>query len=70
MKLTGWYSGDQKPVRKGIYERDHGYCSSFSWFDGGNWRASFYFIEKAIENNGWVSSYQDLPWRGIQGEEE
>jgi hypothetical protein len=22
LKLTGWYSGDQKPVRKGFYQVD------------------------------------------------
>ena len=35
MKRTEWYSGDQKPVRKGVYERDYRTRNTFyCYWDG------------------------------------
>lgn len=70
MKLTEWYSGDQKPVRVGVYERDYSeeyqdneigvYCR----WDGERW----YVYDDSIEASAkqWVvTTMQSLPWRGI-----
>lgn len=68
-KLTGWYSGDQKPTKNGVYERDHGVCSMYAYFDGLNFGVAHCFVDKAYTAPGAPWHYQDLPWRGIQGEE-
>jgi hypothetical protein len=36
LKLTGWYPGDQKPVRKGFYQVDTPGCNGnkYSYWNG------------------------------------
>jgi hypothetical protein len=74
MKLTPWFSGDQKPVRPGVYERNYknAWDGEFlmgqpSYFDGIYWYAGAWDSEQAVEawENYVVSDYQSLPWRGI-----
>ena len=56
MKLTGWYQGDQRPVRVGFYLRDTGGNQINSWFDGRYW---------LIVGGTHKSIYQNLPWLGV-----
>jgi hypothetical protein len=71
MKETGWYSGDQKPVRVGAYQRKYfakgGWFSWFSWWDGKRFSHSMILLSDC-QNNGMKYGYsdrQDLPWRGV-----
>ena len=58
MKLTPWYPGTVKPVRKGWYQRNYPSLGpSMCYWDGKN----FSMIEDRYEN----SFTQDLPWRGV-----
>jgi len=71
MKLTPWFSGDQKPARPGVYERDYGDSpcefGSVVWFC--RWGGAYWYAPSrshglaSTENN--VSIRQSLPWRGI-----
>jgi hypothetical protein len=66
MKLTGWYRGNQKPVRVGVYERDYGsVVSSYCFWDGRKFSMGFYTLKKAEDFCGWESNEQNLPWRGV-----
>jgi hypothetical protein len=66
MRLTGWYRGDQKPVRKGVYE----ILSSgiFSHWDGKQWGPLARSKKEAALDkcNYEISYYQDEIWRGIK----
>jgi hypothetical protein len=71
MTETGWYSGDQKPVRVGEYERKY-YCSLSGhkylrcWWDG---RAFYQGVAIGVDSSAKViygkSISQNLPWRGV-----
>ena len=74
LKLTDWYSGHQKPVRVGVYQREYpwrdikgkpamGYCWwNSKWFSQG-WDTK---IECVKKHKAHLSSiYQSLPWRGV-----
>ncbi|WP_395005814.1 hypothetical protein [Undibacterium sp.] len=67
MKLTGWYRGEQKPVRVGFYQREDHYGIIYAYWNGRHWRVGFPIYENAFF---WAdlpcgSMYQDLPWRGV-----
>jgi hypothetical protein len=65
MKLTGWYRGDQKPVRVGVYKRR---CKGgrFSLWDGRTWSLGFYDAGLCAAFGCIVpASEQALPWRGV-----
>jgi len=69
MKLTEWYSGDQKPSRAGVYQRDFSEGTSirgivYSKWDGGKWFVYESTAKKASTNKN-VSKFQYEPWRGI-----
>ena len=68
MKITEWYSGNQKPVRIGIYERDYPDAGVYySWWNGlvfgfgakGKKEAKFEFDRHE------ASPVQHIPWRGV-----
>ena len=65
LRLTGWYSGEQKPVRKGVYERDYTIGNSFSYFDGLDWMFFCESVELASKERN-RSFTQNHPWRGIK----
>lgn len=69
MKLTEWYSGDQKPVRVGVYERnfeDGLTIAEYSYWDGKNWKVSGLSVPDAnMYKIGAISAKQRLKWRGI-----
>lgn len=71
MKLTAWYSGDQNPARKGVYQRDFSHVSGskndfrYSHWDGGGWRLSQGTAKGAAERGLIYSGFQNLSWRGV-----
>lgn len=58
-KLTQWFDGKLKPVRKGFYERKYSSPRIFGadYWDGENWR---YCHPKGV-----VASLQTRAWRGL-----
>lgn len=71
MKLTGWYQSSQKPVRKGVYQRDasvvgwSAHVPTFSYWDGERWGISDKSVGGADIWGTAKSQYQNLPWRGL-----
>ena len=66
MKLTGWYQGDQKPVRVGVYLRD--YEDGDHWYS--YWNGKYFSVADdrldCVESTkDWKSIQQNLPWRGV-----
>ena len=75
MKRTGWYSGNQKPIRLGVYERYYQFGARgeiyFCYFDGFVWLVGAKLAMDAM--NAAMNSYphdecamQILPWRGLR----
>lgn len=65
MKLTKWYSGDQKPVRIGVYVRNTVIGYLYSHWNGKFWGLSSddpTEAEKAKHEESWC---QDYPWCGV-----
>lgn len=70
MKLTPWFKPDQKPRRKGVYQRQSVFkrksAGNYAYWDGKNWyqygytpdQALVYFLMNLI-------SVHKLCWRGI-----
>jgi hypothetical protein len=49
MKLTDWYSGDQKPVRIGAYERDFGVpFTEYSWWNGKEFGVGYFGLSACL----------------------
>lgn len=69
MKLTGWYSGDQKPARVGVYERlydkNHG-IKLYCFWDGAHFSIG-YLSPNACANRlkSQAAPDQYFPWRGV-----
>lgn len=65
-ELTDWISGDLKPVRPGVYQRQFqdGNKHGYSCFYRGNWLCWEETVEDA-EKNQFVSSHQNRLWRGL-----
>ena len=70
MTETGWYTGDQKPVRVGVYKRQppHSPNVNFSWWNGRWWGIfSGTSIEAELCKHK-ASWFQNLPWCGLTEE--
>ena len=75
MKLTEWYSGDQKPVRVGVYEKKSKNTKTQSFYhfwDGERWFGGWYTVQRAIadQEKFKILEYCDddeepREWRGI-----
>lgn len=68
MKKTGWYSGDQKPVRVGLYEvknRDDSRRVGYKWWDGKRWSLFRRNLQEAVAFNRKPSGFQESIWRGL-----
>ena len=68
-KTTPWFSGNVKPVRDGVYERDYGGKGEpahivFGRFSGGLWMCGDKTAERAALEVC-ATSFQDEPWRGL-----
>ena len=60
IKSTGWYLGDQRPVRFGYYERKSNFSPTgkiMCWWNGIVWKP-----EKDSKD---VMMFQHRPWRGV-----
>jgi hypothetical protein len=66
MKLTGWYSGDQKPDKENLYQRRLKRRIGYSYFENGYWSTTSANPVRAEFFRAQRSAYQDLPWRGIE----
>lgn len=72
MNRTGWYSGDQKPARPGVYEREYtgNKAVLYCYWSGTDWCLCSYFSSSAFVygRQRSVSTNQSLPWRGLTKE--
>jgi len=68
MKRTGWYRGDQKPVRVGVYERKYSVGVGYCFYCRGLFSMSATTPQKAYTLRVVPSAVQDLPWRGLAKE--
>jgi len=68
MKLTCWFSGDQKPVRVGVYQQMNGMYLGYQYWDGKLWRG-FCGSPQAAYNvrkfSPAADSHQNDKWRGV-----
>jgi len=66
-QLTGWISGDLKPVRVGVYERDSwGQGSTiYSLWNGEFWCVGRGTVQAAEKMQHQRSYYQSHTWRGL-----
>jgi len=68
MKLTKWFQGHIKPVRKGVYQQysGSGHKIGYQLWDGKKWRAWTETAESAEQQITFASpSSQNDEWRGI-----
>lgn len=67
MTKTGWFNGFKKPVRNGVYERDHPtWGKSYSNWHNGVWFYPAYTVIEALNNiTKGCSDVQHCPWRGL-----
>ena len=66
-KTTGWYSGDQKPVRVGVYQREYAPADPlwYCWWNGQAWGMGCPTPEQAEQCKHHISLAQSKPWRGV-----
>ena len=66
MKLTEWYPGTVKPVRKGVYQRLNPLTGNtvYSNWTGKYWHA---YTDRLFDakNRKELSQFQNLAWRGV-----
>lgn len=70
MKLTGWYPGNVKPVRVGVYECEWGYYGVMSYYynywDGSNWFFGYAdYSHSMITRSSPIDSEHLISWRGV-----
>ena len=66
MKLTGWYHGDQSPVRVGPFKRKAPWGRVyFSYWNGTRFSVFCDDAEQSYRYQFVISDYQNLPWRGV-----
>ena len=66
-QLTDWISGDLKPVRDGVYEREYYHTENsraFCKFSNGEWYIGAWTIDDANSETD-TSEYQNDRWRGL-----
>ena len=67
MKLTPWFSGDVKPVREGVYERQYNEDGSqYCYWNGKFWGLYATIPKIAVWLQNSSSADQNLPWRGVE----
>lgn len=70
MKLTPWYPGHIKPVRKGVYQLWSGTRDKigYQYWDGAFWRSWYSTPETAFSARNSLAAgamFQNDEWRGI-----
>ena len=63
-KKTPWISGDKKPVRVGVYERQDK-TNAFWFWNGDYWVFGGTSSLGSAHRRGINSPHQSLPWRGL-----
>ena len=65
MKVTDWFPGDVKPVRRGVYERDYRNGGiAFAMWNGRRWMYKGDTPTEAF-NETMQSRNSNLKWRGL-----
>lgn len=64
MKLTDWYTPDQKPTRRGVYITRKNETIYFQYWTGTFWNVRMSNIDKASKTKQ-RSQHQDVYWKGI-----
>lgn len=67
LKLTEWFPGHIKPVRKGVYQQMTGSYLGYQYWDGQLWGRWSETPAGAYDGKSEPASskYQNDPWRGI-----
>jgi hypothetical protein len=66
MKLTKWFPGHIKPVRKDVYQQMAGPDLGYQYWDGKVWRGWLNTPEKAMLSRWAVPhEFQNDDWRGV-----
>lgn len=65
MKLTPWYPGTVKPVRKGVYQRQYSFGNPYCYWTGRRWCMCEPNPERAACSTEIISGFDRLPWRGL-----
>lgn len=70
LKLTPWFSGDEKPVRVGVYQRNYAHPNKktgtvFNYWNGICWGIYGTTVNEAIKYGYINSDFKKLPWRGV-----
>jgi putative component of toxin-antitoxin plasmid stabilization module len=70
LKLTRWFPGEVKPVRKGVYEKRlvlEAFNGNrvFQYWNGRYWCVSHTHVDIAFSSRIFKSDYQDGMWRGV-----
>ncbi len=67
MKLTEWFPGDVKPVRKGVYQKmcGHGKELGYQYWDGANWGYWEETPDAAVRERGKAVETEFEEWRGL-----
>lgn len=69
MKLTPWFSSNQKPVREGVYEVLPTILpEAFSYWNGNRWGLICRTKEEAKSRGATATKRQDCQWRGLAEE--
>ena len=63
-ELTPWFSGDDRPIHTGVYQRDYYGHYEYSYWNGTLWNWAARRVADAYHSFT-VSAHQDLPWRGV-----
>jgi len=64
---TQWFY-EQKPVHKGVYQRNYKLFTkewSYSYWDGKRWGMSADTADQAAYVKNRASNFQKIPWRGL-----
>lgn len=66
-KLTPWFPGNVKPVRKGVYQRRAGFLGSYSYWNGRFWCLgdNTPLAAKDSVAISYASEAQSALWRGL-----
>lgn len=65
LKRSPWLPGEEKPARKGVYQRDINGSIIFSRWDGTWWRVGGPTVKAADKMRLAKSSMQCQSWRGL-----
>lgn len=67
--VTAWFTGNEKPSREGVYERDISTSANptpvYSYWNGNAWCMWAFTIPQAHQYVAQESRYQNLAWRGL-----